>query len=104
MRRTLRAGGSLLITVPSIYPYHARDGAYPDLWRFFEGGLRILLEGFADVEVEASGGPATAVVMFTPALNHHLGRLRPATHRVDDWLARRRGRRNPSVLTAWAQK
>jgi len=104
MHRSLSPGGAALITVPCIYPYHAREGHYPDLWRFFEDGLRSLLEPFTSVEIEGSGGPATATVIFTPVLNRHVGRLRPTTHRIDDWIAGRRGRRNPSVLVALARK
>jgi SAM-dependent methyltransferase len=104
MHRSLRPGGAALITVPSIYPYHARPGAYPDYWRFFDDGMRSLLEDFGSVEIEAVGGPATAAVMFTPALNRYIGRLRATTYRIDDWIAARRGRRNPSILIAFARK
>jgi SAM-dependent methyltransferase len=104
MHRSLVPGGAVLISVPSIYPYHARIGHYPDYWRFFEDGLRSLLEEFGSVEIEALGGPATAVVMFTPALNRYIGRLRDLTYRIDDRIAARRGRRNPSILVALARK
>ena len=104
MHRALRPGGQLLVTVPTVYPYHARPGHYPDLWRFFEGGLRLLLEDFTDVRVQAAGGPATRMVIFSPLLNRAAAWLRPIALTVDDRVARRRGRRNPSSLTAWAHK
>jgi len=104
MHRALRPGGQLLVTVPSVYPYHARPRAYPDLWRFFEEGLRVLLEDFAEVRVQAAGGPATRTIIFNPLLNRAGRWLRPIAEAIDDRLARRRERRNPSSLTAWARK
>lgn len=104
MHRALRPGGQLLVTVPSVYPYHARPGHYPDLWRFFEEGLRVLLEDFTDVRLQAGGGPATRMVIFSPVLNRAAKWLRPIALAIDDRVARSRGRRNPSFLTAWARK
>jgi predicted SAM-dependent methyltransferase len=46
--RVLRKGGTLIVTVPSIYPVHG----YPaDNWRFMPDGLRYLLRAFSQVEV-----------------------------------------------------
>jgi len=46
--RVLRKGGTLIVTVPSIYPVHG----YPaDNWRFMPDGLRYLLRSFSQVEV-----------------------------------------------------
>lgn len=46
--RVLRDGGSLIVTVPSIYPVHG----YPaDNWRFMPDGLKYLLRNFSHVEV-----------------------------------------------------
>lgn len=106
MHRTLRPGGQLYLTVPSIYPYHARPGAggYPDMWRFFEDTLRALLEDFSQLEIGRVGGPATAAMLFLPFLNRWNARLRPLTTRIDGAIGRRRPRRNATFLVAWAQK
>lgn len=106
MHRTLRPGGQLYLTVPSIYPYHARPGAggYPDMWRFFEDTLRALPEDFSQLEIGRVGGPATAAMLFLPFLNRWNARLRPLTTRIDGAIGRRRPRRNATFLVAWAQK
>ncbi len=46
--RVLKPGGTLIVTVPSVYPVHG----YPaDNWRFMPDGLRHLLRNFSQVEV-----------------------------------------------------
>jgi SAM-dependent methyltransferase len=46
--RVLKTGGTLIVTVPSVYPVHG----YPaDNWRFMPDGLRHLLRAFSQVEV-----------------------------------------------------
>ncbi len=46
--RVLKPGGTLILTVPSVYPVHG----YPaDNWRFMPDGLGHLLRAFAAVEV-----------------------------------------------------
>lgn len=46
--RVLKPGGTLIVTVPSIFPVHG----YPaDYWRFMPDGLRHLLRAFSHVEV-----------------------------------------------------
>jgi len=46
--RVLRPGGTLVVTVPSIFPQHG----YPaDNWRFMPDGLKYLLRAFSRVEV-----------------------------------------------------
>jgi SAM-dependent methyltransferase len=51
MRRVLKAGGSLLLSVPSVFP---RDSD-PEYWRFLPSALRMMLSGFTQVEIEAEG-------------------------------------------------
>jgi len=106
MMRALKPRGQLLVTVPSIYPYHARPGpaGYPDLWRFFEDTLRLLLRDFDQVEIAHTGGPALAAVHFTPLLNRGARYLRPAALRLDALITRRRPLSNSSFLLAWARK
>lgn len=98
MRRALKPGGQLLLTVPSIYPYHSRggDGGYPDLWRFFPDTLHMLLAGFSAVKITQRGGPMTAVTLFVPRLLA----FRDVAERIDARL----GRTNATVLVAWARR
>jgi hypothetical protein len=106
MTRALKPGGQMLITVPCIYPYHARPdpGGYPDLWRFFEDTIRMLLSDYAQVRIGRSGGPATAAVIFLPFLNRWGRYLAPMANRVDRVVARRRPRTNATFLLVWAQR
>lgn len=63
MRRVLRPGGRLFLTVPFLYGYHGKGGrthshdSYPDFWRFTHEGLRFLLREFSSIEVISLVGP-----------------------------------------------
>lgn len=69
MIRILKPGGYAFVQVPSIYPYHARTGhgAYPDHWRYFESGLRLLFKDCSSVEIVKHGGWFRAMSFFLPA-------------------------------------
>jgi SAM-dependent methyltransferase len=54
LRRLLRPGGHLILTVPFNLRIH---GPLPDCWRFTEHGLRALLRNFTDLELEAVETP-----------------------------------------------
>lgn len=71
LHRILVPGGALFLHVPSIYPYHARKGVYPDYWRFFDDTLELLLQGFTDIEIVKRGGYFMALSFFFP-LQHRL--------------------------------
>src|SRR3989344_4105329 len=66
MHRILRPGGKIFVQVPSIYPYHARKGHYPDYWRFFDHTLNILFKDFSKVEYFKRGGYFKALFFFLP--------------------------------------
>ena len=66
LHRVLKPGGFLFLYVPSIYPYHARKGHYPDYWRFFDDTLLFLLKDFSDVKLEKRGGYFFALSFFIP--------------------------------------
>jgi len=66
MHRILRPGGKIFVQVPSIYPYHARKGHYPDYWRFFDDTLNILFKDFSKVEYFKRGGYFKALFFFLP--------------------------------------
>lgn len=66
LHRILKPGGYIFFYVPSIYPYHARKGHYPDVWRFFDDTIQILFEKFSSKEVEKRGGYFLALSFFIP--------------------------------------
>lgn len=55
IHRVLKPGGSVLLSVPAVYP---RDSDH-DSWRFLPESLRCLLGSFHDVEVVAEGSSVT---------------------------------------------
>jgi len=71
MYRILKKGGLLFVHVPSIYPYHARKGHYPDYWRFFDDTIQLLFKDFSKVEFVKRGGYFKAMFFFLP-LQHKL--------------------------------
>lgn len=71
LKRVMKPGGKLFLYVPSIYPYHARKGFYPDYWRFFDDTLLFMFEGFSSVELIKAGGYFKALFYFIP-MQHKL--------------------------------
>ncbi len=71
IRRILKFGGKVFIYVPSIYPYHASKGYYPDYWRFFDDTLLMLFENYSKVELQKCGGYFKALSFFVP-MQHKL--------------------------------
>ncbi|MBP6942658.1 MAG: class I SAM-dependent methyltransferase [Candidatus Buchananbacteria bacterium] len=80
--RVLRPGGSAFFHVPSIYPYHARKGNYPDYWRIFDDTLEVLFEQFTTVTYVKRGGYFKALFFFLPQQH----RLRWLVDPVSTWL------------------
>lgn len=66
LTRVLRTGGSIFFYVPSMYPYHARPGHYPDYWRFFGDTVTELFIGYQSVEIHKRGGYFLALSFFVP--------------------------------------
>jgi SAM-dependent methyltransferase len=59
MRRVLRPGGALVITVPGIgFPRHDHPSDY---WRFTDDGVRVLMDGLERVVVKADRDHVYAV-------------------------------------------
>ena len=52
--RTLKPGGPLLAYVPFLIPYHAKEGAYADYFRFTKDAVRYLFARFSSVRMEPS--------------------------------------------------
>jgi len=71
MKRILKPGGKLFVYFPSIYPYHARRGSYPDYWRFFDDTVHLLFRGLRDVEIVKRGGYFKALFFVMP-MQHRL--------------------------------
>lgn len=83
LTRILKPGGSIFLYVPSIYPYHARKGHYPDLWRFFDDTIQQLFVGYAHVEIEKRGGYFLALSFFVPAQHRLRFLLNPLARGLD---------------------
>ena len=66
MYRQLRPGGKMFFHVPSIYPYHAKKGFYPDYWRFFDDAIKLMFADFSKVECVKRGGYFKALFFFIP--------------------------------------
>jgi SAM-dependent methyltransferase len=52
MHRALAPGGTLVLAVPHLYPYHDEP---TDYWRFTDHALRKMLDPFGSVEIRARG-------------------------------------------------
>lgn len=91
MKRILKKDGKIIVYVPSIYPYHARKGSYPDYWRFFDDTLYFLFEGFSTVEVMKRGGYFKALFFFIPLQHKMKPILDPLSNLLDKLFRRDRG-------------
>ena len=74
--RVLKQGGTLIVTVPSIFPVHG----YPaDNWRFMPDGLRYLLRSFSTVDVfgelDFAESFATVTCQYGLVITGRLGRV-----------------------------
>lgn len=83
LHRILRSGGKIFVHVPSIYPYHARKGHYPDYWRFFDDTLIFLFKDFSKVELVKRGGYFKALFFFVPMQHKLQFLLNPAANLLD---------------------
>ena len=61
MRRVVKQGGFVYISIPFLMPFHASPN---DFLRFTHEGLKIKFSDFTPVKVGALGGPASALVTF----------------------------------------
>lgn len=71
IRRILRPGGFLLLSVPFNFRIH---GPLPDCWRFTEHGLRAILDGFEIAElsgIETPGRPLMPIHYTVVARKPH---------------------------------
>lgn len=83
MHRILKKGGKIFVYVPSIYPYHARKGHYPDYWRIFDDTLERLFSKFTHVKLQKVGGYFRAMFFFVPFQDKLKFILQPLSYFLD---------------------
>ncbi|MEK7180167.1 MAG: class I SAM-dependent methyltransferase [Patescibacteria group bacterium] len=101
--RILKRGGKVFVYVPSIYPYHARVGHYPDYWRFFDDTIEILFKDFSKVEFVKRGGYFKALFFFLP-LQHRIRFIIDPLAEFLDWLLKTENRSTTSGYYIYAVK
>ncbi|MGA7559001.1 MAG: class I SAM-dependent methyltransferase [Terriglobales bacterium] len=60
IRRVLKPGGTLLLSVPSIFPQHGSPGDY---WRYMPQGLHWILRDFHNVTVKGEAGTIPSIFL-----------------------------------------
>jgi SAM-dependent methyltransferase len=61
IRRVLKPGGTLLLSVPSIFPQHGSPGDY---WRYMPQGLEWILRDFHSVTVTGEAGTVPSIFLI----------------------------------------
>lgn len=80
IRRVLKPGGTLLLSVPSIFPQHGSPGDY---WRYMPQGLEWILRDFHNVKVEGEAGTLPTIFLV---INVYLQLLAGPWPRVQELL------------------
>lgn len=83
LRRVMRPGAAAFLHLPSIYPYHARKGHYPDYWRFFGDTVEDLFKDFSSLETRKRGGYFLALSFFIPLQHKARWLLDPLSNALD---------------------
>ncbi len=60
IHRVLKPGGTLLLSVPSIFPQHGSPGDY---WRYMPQGLQFILRDFHSVKVQGEAGTVPSIFL-----------------------------------------
>jgi SAM-dependent methyltransferase len=60
IHRILKPGGTLLLSVPSIFPQHGSPGDY---WRYMPQGLQFILRDFKNVNVTGEAGTVPTIFL-----------------------------------------
>jgi SAM-dependent methyltransferase len=75
LKRILRPGGALFLTVPFLHPYLGHQNStsgshdsFPDYWRFTHQGLEKLFGDLKNFEVAPVNGPIEFRLRYTPLL------------------------------------
>jgi SAM-dependent methyltransferase len=61
IRRVLKPGGTLLLSVPSVFPQHGSPGDY---WRYMPQGLHYVLRDFHSVHVKGEAGTLPSIFLI----------------------------------------
>ena len=61
IRRVLKPGGILLLSVPSVFPQHGSPGDY---WRYMPQGLHYILRDFESVKVRGEAGTLPSIFLI----------------------------------------
>ncbi len=69
LRRILKPGGRLLVTVPAVYPYHAGPHDY---WRFTKDSLPLLFEEFASATLTQYGNRLMVIASYWFWMSDHV--------------------------------
>lgn len=65
LKRILRPGGKLLLSVPFAWPYHG-GGEVRDYYRFSEDAIKFFFKDFQRIEIVRMGGTALTILHFIP--------------------------------------
>ena len=86
LRRILKKGGKLYVTVPFIHPYHG--SGYKDYWRFSRDGVELLFRDFKKVKIEhVRGFFGSLAILFPPPFSNVLV---PAGSWADGFIGRKK--------------
>jgi SAM-dependent methyltransferase len=83
LHRVMKPGAAAFFYVPSVYPYHARVGHYPDYWRFFRDTVDVLFKDFAALQICKRGGYFLALSFFLPLQHRMRWLLNPLSNVLD---------------------
>jgi SAM-dependent methyltransferase len=82
IRRVLKPGGTLLLSVPSIFPQHGSPGDY---WRYMPQGLQWILRDFHNVTVRGEAGTIPSIFLVLNVYLQLIASPRPWLVRLLQW-------------------
>ena len=82
IRRVLKPGGTLLLSVPSIFPQHGSPGDY---WRYMPQGLEWILRDFHSVNVRGEAGTVPSIFLVANVYLQLLAGPWPGLQRLLRW-------------------
>jgi len=82
IHRVLKPGGTLLLSVPSIFPQHGSPGDY---WRYMPQGLQFILRDFHAVKVQGEAGTVPSIFLVINTYLQLLTSPLPWLQRLLQW-------------------